>query len=446
MAEFLPGNFVVNPQYATPEQLAVQRLYAAELAKRSGENVNRPAGAAANVLNAITSGLMRNTADTMQTDAATRNAARQSALIQQLQNGGKPNAANLAQIYADPMSSPETRALVTHLLTPQKYEDVGGRPGFSAPALGTNASPIRGGLQPGFRAPESAGPGGVSTVTPITATNPNGGTFGGLNYKPVGWDNSTPQAAPSGGGPTAPGAGLPPAPAPAGISPRLKSMAADARELGAENERVQGGAKGEGENIKSNVTQANTALQAYKDATVMEDLIKSNPNMEFGPWAKVTNDVLRVVQNLTGNKLLDAKALAASDAVEKLNLSLAASMQARWGLNPSAIGISQGSTPGNEKSSRGTLELLSLMKQGADRDHYIATTLYKQYADAGRLGDFPQAIKEFYKENPLKNPNTGHLVMDPVPVKSPDDVARLKLKPGTPIRLPDGRTGWVPNG
>jgi hypothetical protein len=221
-------------------------------------------------------------------------------------------------------------------------------------------------------------------------------------------------------------------------------LAAKGRQLAAEKARSQGGAMGEAENIKTTVMNAPAAKNAIQDASVMEDLIKSNPKMPFGPWAKITNETLRVIHNVTGDKTIDAKSLAASDAVEKLNLSMAASMQQKWNLNPSSISLAQGSTPGNEKSRPGTLDLLGLIKQGMQRDYDVATKLYPVYAQAGKLSEFPQAVTDYYKEHPLQNPNTGHLVMDPIPVKSPADTKGLR--PGTPIKLPDGRVGWVPNG
>src|SRR5580658_5082122 len=119
MADYFQSqpNFT-NQSYATPEQLATQRAYAAELSKRSGENVNRPAGAAANVLDAITSALVRNNANDVQQRAAAGNAQNTAALISQLQSG-KVDPATAAQIYANPMASPESRALISALVTPQ---------------------------------------------------------------------------------------------------------------------------------------------------------------------------------------------------------------------------------------------------------------------------------------------------------------------------------------
>jgi len=452
----------VNPSYATPEQLANERAYAAELMKQSGQEVKHPAGALANALLGIAGGLERNRANALQNEAATANAGNMTALISQLQGGQKIDPQNLGHIIANPMVSPEQRALAIELMRPKGVEDVVGRPGYASPVQGVQATPVQGNFQPGYRAPESAG--SVSTVTPIPApmpaqrpkldaVSPQGGIFGGMNSSPVGWNGNpppAPTAAPSGG--QAPGAVPPAAPAPAAPTfnerftggSRLDALAAKDRELSAEKARTEGGAKAEAENIGNTVTQANSARQFGQDASVMEDLIRSNPKMEFGAWAKPTNEVLRIIQNITGDKLVDAKTLAASDATEKLNLSLAAAMQSRWGLNPSAINLAQGSTPGNEKSRQGTLDLLGLMKQGAKRDEYIATSLYPQFAQAGKLSEFPAAVSKFYQANPLVEPNTGHLIMDPVPIQNPQDEKRLGLKKGTPVKLPDGRIGWVP--
>ncbi len=75
MADYFQSspNFT-NPAYATPEQLATQRAYAAELTKRSGENVNRPTGAIANMITALTAGMERNRAAELQSQAAGQNA------------------------------------------------------------------------------------------------------------------------------------------------------------------------------------------------------------------------------------------------------------------------------------------------------------------------------------------------------------------------------------
>src|SRR3954462_11062219 len=87
-----------NPQYATPEQLAMQRAYAAELTKRSGDTIQRPTGALANMINALTGNLERHRADEVQSQAAGHDAAGLAALLSQLQNGQKPDAGNIGTL------------------------------------------------------------------------------------------------------------------------------------------------------------------------------------------------------------------------------------------------------------------------------------------------------------------------------------------------------------
>lgn len=426
MADYSP-NFV-NPQYATPEQVAQQRAYAAELQKRSGQEVNRPTGAAANFIDALMSGVARNRADTIQTEAAGRNAADQAALIAQLQGGQKVNPGTLGTILANPMASPETRALAVHLLTMKPQEDVAGRPAYGSPATGVVGAPITGQYQPGYRTPESAG--SVSTTTPIAAPPFPGaepvapprapvqssakvwGDQEGINagiYPPA------PQPRQAGGGGQAPGGGLPtpPAPAPsptfndrfAGGS-RLDALAAKDRELTAEKERTQGGAKAEGEVILKDVGRAAAAPETLKGLGIMRNTIQSvGDKMTFGPTAKFSNEARRVISNYAPG-LVDEKALAGADAVEKLNLGLAGNLSQQLGLNPSDIYRSVASVPGNEKSKDGTLALINMMEQQARNDQYVGTTLYQQFK--GNLSGYQEARAAYYANHPIVNPITGN--------------------------------------
>lgn len=502
----------VNPDYVTDAQRKQQRAYSEMLMKRSAEKVNRPTGAIANMIDALTGRLEMNRAGNLEQQAASNQNARDIETQRQLM-GQQPQQASLtapaagpsvgftppmgssgdailppatapataqrAEVQSSPkvwgdkeataaglyepttqvaslspaggsapsggaqaqppvlptgaapaasfnqrfsqidprlisgtmnnqMASPEAKALIGQLIGQRQGTDAYGAPTRESLQNGVQGLPVGRGIMPGIRAPVSVG--GDGSVTGTQIITPQGSSVPGIGNNANG----------------------------------IGGLAATGRELGAEAKRVQGGATGESENIKNTVTQAPAARQFQQDASVMEDLIRNNPNIQTGPWAKVTNEGLRAIQNLTGDKLINEKTLAASDGIEKLNTSLAASMQSKWGLNPSAINLAAGSVPGNEKSRQGTLELLNVMKQGAKRDEYIATTLYPQYAAQGKLGEFQAGVSKFYKENPLVEPNTGHLIMDPVKVTSPVHVKELRLKKGTPIELPDGRIGWVP--
>jgi hypothetical protein len=427
MADFSPS--FVNPSYATPEQLATQRAYAAELQKRSGQDVNRPTGALANMITALTAGLERNRANEIQGEAAGRNASDQAALITQLQGGQKADPRNLGTILANPMASPETRALAVHLLTMQPKEDVAGRPAYGSPATGVVAAPVTGGYQPGFRTPESAG--SVTTTTPIAAppfpgapppvvtprapVAPSAKVWGDQEGVNAGIYPPAPQPRQAGGGGQAPGAGLPSAPAPA-ASPtfndrfaggsRIDALAAKDRELTAEKERTQGGAKGESEVIAKDVGRAASAPETLKGLGIMRNTIQSvGDKMTFGPTAKFSNEARRVISNYAPG-LVDEKALAGADAVEKLNLGLAGNLSQQLGLNPSDIYRSVASVPGNEKSKDGTLALINMMEQQARNDQYVGTTLYQQFK--GNLAGYQEARAAYYANHPIVNPITGN--------------------------------------
>lgn len=448
-------NFV-NPSYATPEQLANQRAYADALMKRSGEDVKHPAGALANALLAISGGLERNRANTLQSEAATTNAGQMSALISQLQNGQKIDPQNLGSMVANPMVSPEQRALAIELMRPKGVEDVAGRPGYASPVQGVQAAPVSGAFQPGFRAPESAG--SVSTVTPIVApaqppkmdaVSPQGGVFGGMNSRPVDWNTPPGPAAP--GRVQAPGAVPPAVPAPASPnfnerfagSSRIPQLAAMDRELTAEKERTQGGAKAEGEVILKDVSRAAAAPETLKGLGVMKNTIQSvGDKMTFGPTAKFSNEARRVISNYAPG-LVDEKALAGADAIEKLNLGLAGNLSQQLGLNPSDIFRSVASVPGNEKSKDGTLALISMMEQQARNDQYVGTTLYQQYK--GNLAGYQEARAGYYANHPIINPITGNPIeIDAKKAQAPGGYEKTATNPQTGAKMGLRNGKWEP--
>lgn len=443
MAELLPGNYF-HPQYATPEQLATQRAYAAELMKRSGEAANRPTGAIANMLNAVTSNLSRNAADTMQNEAAARNSADLAALITQLQSG-KVDPATAAKIYANPMASPEHRALVGALIGPQKVEDVRGRPGFISPSAGVQAAPIQGTFEPGFRAPESAG--SVSTTTAFPAPMPVARPP--VRPSPKVWGDKEAEAAglypspPVGvsGGPQAPAPSPPSGAAPAGS--RIPQLAAMGRDLDAEAARVRGGAEGEAKVILGDVTRAASAPETLKGLGIMRNTIETvGDKMTFGPTAKLSNEARRVIANYAPG-LVDEKSLQGADAIEKLNLSLAGNLSQQLGLNPSDIYRSVASVPGNEKSKAGTLALINMMEQAARNDQYVGTTLYQQHR--GNLAAYQQAREAYYNAHPIVNPITGNPVqIDAQKAATGGGYERTATNPHTGERIGFRNGKWEP--
>lgn len=414
MADYFQSqpNFT-NPSYATPEQLAAQRAYAEALTKRSGENVNRPTGALANMITALTGNLERNRAAQIQQEAAGQNAGDISALISQLQQGKSIDPQTAGRVYANPMASPEHRGLIGALVTPKVTEDVAGRPATVSPSAGAQGLPVQG-YEPGYRTPESAG--SVSTTTAISAppfpggrvpmpapapprmdaVSPQGGIFGGMNSSPVGWNSPTPTL---------------PTPVPASapsVGSRIDALAAKDRALSAEKERTQGGAKGESNVIESDIKRASSAPETLKGLGIMKNTINSvGDSMTFGPTAKFSNEARRVISNYAPG-LVDEKALAGADAIEKLNLGLAGALSSQLGLNPSDIYRSVASVPGNEKSKQGTLALINMMEQAARNDQYVGTTLYQN--SKGDLGAYQLARAAYYAHHPIVNPITGNSI------------------------------------
>jgi hypothetical protein len=450
-------NFV-NPSYATPEQLANQRAYAEALTKRSGENVNRPTGALANMITALTAGLERNRANEIQSQAAGQNAGDVSSLIAQLQGGQKIDPQTAGRVYANPMASPEHRALIGALVTPQPIKSEYGQPAYQSPSSGVQPAPIAGqpgNFQPAYRVNQGAE--GVHTDAPVAAPGapiPSTPRVVGDKEAVARGLYPAPQALGSGGGEPTPGAVLPTAPASAvpNRPMNLDELAAKGRQFAAEKERTQGGAKGEAGVIESDVKRAAAAPETLKGLGIMKNTIQSvGDQMTFGPTAKLSNEARRVISNYAPG-LVDEKALAGSDAIEKLNLGLAGSLSQQLGLNPSDIYRSVASVPGNEKSKAGTLALINMMEQAARNDQYVGTALYQQHK--GDLGGFQQARADYYAHHPIINPITGNAVEidakntsqqqqgGPISVSSPEEAR--KLPKGTPIRLPDGRTGVVP--
>lgn len=188
----------------------------------------------------------------------------------------------------------------------------------------------------------------------------------------------------------------------------MRDVSRVGRDLSAERERVQGGAKAEGEVILKDVTRAAAAPETLKGLGIMRNTIETvGDQMTFGPTAKFSNEFKRVVDNYVPG-LISKEGLAGADAIEKLNLGLAGNLSQSLGLNPSDIYRSVASVPGTEKSKAGTLALISMMEQAARNDQYVGTTLYQQ--NRGNLAAYQQARQNYYNEHPIVNPITGNPV------------------------------------
>ena len=406
-------NFV-NPSYATPEQLAQQRAYATELTKRSGENVNRPTGALANVITALTAGLTRNNADAIQQQAAAQNSRDISAIATQLQNGQKPDADTMARVYANPMAAPEHRAMLSKLLTPELITSGYGQPGYASPGTGVNAPPIKGAYTPSATVSQAAegvstsGPQPAPTIqrAPLDAVSPKGGIFGGMNSSPVGWNGPAP-------GGQAPGAGSPPAPvAPTGNAAggyagpmTLDQLAAKGREFAAQKAYTQGTAGTQTEIAKQDL-EASAAAPVIKRVagTMLDDLHTHGDKMTFGPTAEWTNNVKRLAANyapgLMKNQL---EGLASADSFDKMSAQLTGLLSKGGGTDAQLFNNIK-SVPGAHNSKEGAEALLKMTMQVADQQQAL-----RQVTQGAKTPQEYEAMRnDFYAKNPIVNPITGN--------------------------------------
>ncbi len=395
-------NFV-NKQYATPEQLAAQRAYADVLLKRSGENVNRPTGAIANVLNAVTSALTRNNANDVQQQAAQGNAQNMSDLIGQLQQGKPIDSGNLGTMIANPMISPEQRAMAIQLMNPKGVEDVAGRPGYASPVQGVKAAPVSPGFQPGFRAPEAVE--GASTVSPVPAPN--------LNQRPPVqsssrvWGDQEAQKAglyPPQGQP-----GAESAPATAAPLSRLDALAAKGRELSAERARTLAGAGAESDIIKTDIAAANDAPNILKGVGVIKDNIqKFGDQITFGPSSHWSLEMKRAAANYAPGFMKDQlNAVAAADSINKVGIGLAGTLagQLQGGSNADTFAKAMQGVPGLTTSKEGALAMADMIQQAALKQQQLARTFL---ADPSNYKNYPQLKADFFARHPIINPLTGN--------------------------------------
>ncbi len=406
MADFFDQqpNFT-NPAYATPEQLANQRAYADALLKRSGETANRPTGAAANALDAITAALTRNNANTVQQQAAQGNAQDYSTLIGQLQNGQKPDAQVLGHLAANPMASPEARAWATKLISPEAVSSVYGQPAFQSPATGVQAAPISGAFQPGYRVEQGAE--GVHSNAPVAAPGapiPSTPKVVG-DAEGVARGLYPPPQPGAGGGPQAPAA-LPTAPAPAAAQPlTLDQLAAKGREFAAQKAFTQGGAEANTGIAKADIDAAATAPTIKRVAGVMlDDLQRNGDKMTFGPTAPWSNEIKRAAANYApGAMKSQMEALAATDSFEKMTSQLTGLLSKEGGTDAQLFNNMK-SVPGQHNSKDGAEALLKMTLQVADQQQAL-----RQFtATAKDAAQYEAMRNDFYKRNPIINPLTNN--------------------------------------
>ena len=413
------ANFT-NPQYASPEQLAAQRSYADALLKQSGQAVNRPTGALANLINALHGGWERNNADKIQNEAAARNSQDVSEVIAQLKNrdpqtGGPQNINpdTLGRIYANPMASPEHRALAGALIGQTPYHDSANRPGFISPIGGTQAASVSPQLQPGLTPAVSAGNSSISAV-PMAA--PALGQRPPVASSPTVWGDHeaekaglypTPQP---GGGGQAPQAALPAAGTPAGLPPQatavIGQLGAIDRNLSAQKAFTQGGAEAITNVQKSDIAAATDAPVIKRVAGVMlNDLQTHGDKMTFGPTAQWSNDIKRGLANYAPSffSKQELDSLASADSFDKMSAQLT-SILAKGGGTDAQLFNNMKSVPGSHNSKEGAEALLKMTIQVADQQQAL-----RQITAAAKTPQEYEAMRnDFYKRNPIINPITGN--------------------------------------
>jgi hypothetical protein len=399
-----------NPQYASPEQLAQQRRYAEELQKRSGGEVNRPAGALANMIDALTAGLTRNNANQIQSQAAQGNAADIARLAAQLQAGQFPDPQTQGHLAANPMASPEMRGFVGQLTTPQAITSGLNQPGYTSPNAGVTAPPIRGQYQPATPMSQATQGNSISGMNPtpnvqtapLTPTNPQGGMYGGLNFRPA-----TPAPPPGSGGPAA-GAGLPPVPPPVGPNgapagfPQMDQLL----NYGIKATFLQEQGKAKTGTMTADLAAANAAPPLKNIVTTMLDDIQTHgKDWTMGPSAEISLQAKRLAANYAPGLMKDQlDKIASAESFSKMSATLAGATPGVNGSTDAQLVNRIESNPGLHNTVGGAAGLLKLRLQMLDQQQALG-----QIAASAKTPDEYQKLRDkFFNDNPLTNPITNH--------------------------------------
>ena len=393
-----------NPSYVTPEQLANARAYAAALMKRGPEGATRPTGAAAAVIDALTGTLERKRADELQSEAAARNAGRQGAMFDQLQRGQPINPRNAAEVFSDPMASPESRELVSQLVKPQGTKDVYNRPAFASPMQGVQAAPIRGVFEPGFQSPDTVP--GASATQPVIAPN--------VQRAPVAssprWygDNEAVSKGlypPAVGGSAGPGAVPTPASGPA--PSRLDALFQKGQDFERQAAINKAGAGAGGEIVREDIAGANEAPNILKGVGIIRDNIaRFGDRITFGPTSEWSLEMKRAAANYAPGFMRDQlEAVAAADSINKVGIQLAGTLSKQIGSGTQGEFFkSLQGVPGLLTSRQGALAMADMVEQAAKKQQQLGLILQ----NPNHWQNYAQLKQEFYRNNPIINPLTGN--------------------------------------
>lgn len=407
-----------HPDYVTPEQLKNARAYADALMKRSGEGATRPAGAAAAMIDALTGVLVRNRADEQQSEAASWNAGRNAQLFDEMQSGRPIDTQNLANIYADPMASPETRATIGILMHPQPTKDMFNRPAFQSPMQGVQAAPVKGDLQFGLQTPVTVP--GASTTVPVPAPSQQRAPvassprwYGDREAEAAGL---YPSPARTGGGNSGPVSSPTPAAGPLDYLDPIFKKGQDFERQAAYN---KAGAGAGGDVIKEDIAAANDAANVIKNVSIVEDdLRRYGDKITFGPTAEVSLKAKQAAANYFPGMMKEQAAyIAAAENINKIGVTLAGALAKQVG------GGTQGefytamqAVPGLTTTPQGALAMASMMKQAAAKQQQLGLLLQ----NPDNWGNYQYLKQQFYSQpqNQIINPLTNNPIqMDLTPKK-----------------------------
>jgi hypothetical protein len=465
--QLMPGNYV-NPDYATPEQLARLRAYSNYLLAGKGQQeVHRPLQGVSNIVSALVGGYQGRQADQMQNQALQRSAARDSALIDALINrnsgrldGGLPAPPQI------PMSStgeqPQPRAAVP--ATPQVWGDQEGQAAGIYPPSGGSASPpaqpSAGGAlpQPGAAPMSFAPPPGTpqtfaqmyqnrsgqgrvdprllgatlndplvspeqkamvrGLIAPVPGQDVAGqptlaSPLGGMNAQNVGPGvqpgvlKSTTISPEGITAPTiiTPGQGGPQVNTPAFGGNGLQGAIGTMNQLSF-NKAVSGSL---GVIAQQDAQLANEAINIKRSVgTILDDIATHGDKMSFGPQSPWVNDIKRVAANFAPGLMKDQLgAIAASDSMDKMTANLAGllSKQMATGEHSDAqLFNAMKSVPGLLNSKEGATAMAKMIMQTAD----LQQALGKELSNGRTSFDWQQIKSNFWATHPINNPLTGN--------------------------------------
>jgi len=464
----------VNPDYATDAQRKQLRAYSEMLMKRSSGDITRPAGAFANIIDALTGRLEMNRAGNLEQQALAHSNDQNAALIAALQGNQQPQTtppvgpmgsvgdsmvptptaptnAPRAEVQSSPKVWGDKEAEAAGLYEPTtKVASLGPAGGGGAPVgsqeqpsvLPTAGAPA----SPNQRVAQAFDPKLLAGMLTNQMTPPESrALIGQLIGQKQGQDvygNPTRegivggvQALPVGKGVT-PGFRSETSISPTGISGTVVNPAANAQPgiqtgggIGGAmntmntlaNNAARSGAINEFQ--KQDLAAANNAPTIKRVAGIMLDDLRSHGDkMTFGPTAEWSNNIRKVAANYAPGLMKDQlESIASADSFDKMSAQLT-SLLANGGGTDAQLFNNMRSVPGSHNSKEGAEALLKMTLQVADQQQ----ALQQFTAKATTPQEYQDLKTEFYKRNPIINPITNN------PIAQDLQGQRKAMQGGTP--------------